>query len=81
VMTACFSSLTSPEIEPEVCANAGQQSPTSNARVSINSFVALVMRILPFVTTGGLSFVVNILNDAGPENADEVLNPRAKLRR
>jgi hypothetical protein len=48
VMTACFSSFTSPEIDPEVCAKAGQQRQMSNAVISNNSLVTLIISILPF---------------------------------
>jgi hypothetical protein len=45
VITACFSSLTSPEIDPEFWAKAGQRH-ASNTVMSISSLVAVCISIL-----------------------------------
>ena len=45
VMTACFSSLTSPEIEPVFCAKAGQRH-AGNTAESISSLVAVCIGVL-----------------------------------
>src|SRR5215211_7050452 len=44
-MTACFSSLISPESDPEVCAKAGQQRHATSAVKSIRILVALIISI------------------------------------
>ena len=83
VITACFSSLTSPEIDPEFCANAVLQRHASKAAISIKTFVALIISILLSKTTGSLSLLdfFDWMKRDDPENADEVLYDCAKLWR
>ena len=57
VMTACFSSRTSPDMDPEFCAKAGQRHASKTA-MSISSLVAVCISILRSETTDGLSLLV-----------------------
>src|SRR5690349_2678952 len=54
VMTACFSSLTSPDMDPEFCAKAGQRH-ASDTAINISSLVAVCISILRSKTTDGQS--------------------------
>ena len=73
VITACFSSLTSPEIDPEVWAKAEQHKHATSAVNSIRILVALIISIL-FLNDWRpvVCWIVAETKSDGPENADEV---------